>query len=140
MKYEVKEYKDFTDEEREMSQQIWVSFLNDYCHEVGDTGCRPCDLGCPCDNCHYDYELQKSYAKYLVGEGIPITPREEKYLAMDYYEFLDVIRDLAKSQGFYSRTLRHLESLQGEELYDFRKHIEEQKFVEPLDVVMYYES
>ena len=140
-KYEVKKYEDFTDEERERSQQIWVSFLNDYCPTVGDTDCRPCDLGCLCDNCHYDYELQKRYVRYMASEGFPITQdQEDKYIVMDYDDFLDVVRELAKSQGFYSRTLKNIENLQGEELDDFKEHIEEQKFKDSLDVVMYFES
>ena len=139
-KYEVKKYEDFTKEEREKSQQIWESFLDDYCKTVGDTGCKPCDLGCPCDNCHYDYYLQRKYVRYRADEGFPITPdEEEKYICMKYDDFLEVIEVLAKSQGFYSRTLRNIENLQGEELDDFKEHIESQKFKDSLDVVNYFE-
>ena len=58
---------------------------------------------------------------------------------MKYEEFLQVVKTLAKSQGFYSRVLRKIESLQGEELEDFREHIEEQNFKDAVDVVYYFE-
>ena len=58
---------------------------------------------------------------------------------MKYEEFLQVVKTLAKSQGFYSRTLRNINNLQGEELDDFKEHIESQKFKDSLDVVNYFE-
>ena len=76
----VKDYKHFTKAERDQSQKTWVEVLNTYCVAYDD-GCRPCDYGCPCDKCHYDYELQKKYAKLLVERDIPLTPREAVYLA-----------------------------------------------------------
>lgn len=58
---------------------------------------------------------------------------------MKYEEFLQVVKTLAKSQGFYSRVLRKIESLRGEELDDFKEHIEEQNFKDAVDVVYYFE-
>lgn len=60
---------------------------------------------------------------------------------MTYEEFLEVIKTLAKSQGFYSRVLKSIQNITNEvELEDFRQHIEEQNFKDAVDVVMYYES
>ena len=58
---------------------------------------------------------------------------------MKYEEFLQVVKTLAKSQGYYSRVLRNIQNLQGEELEDFKQHIEEQKFKDSVDVVKYFE-
>ena len=59
---------------------------------------------------------------------------------MTYEEFLEVIKTLAKSQGFYSRVLKSIQNIRNEvELEDFRQHIEEQNFKDAVDVVMYYE-
>lgn len=60
---------------------------------------------------------------------------------MTYEEFLEVIKTLAKSQGFYSRVLKSIQNITNEvELEDFRQHIEEQNFKDAVDVIMYYES
>lgn len=75
----VKPYEDFTADEREQSQQIWVEVLDTFC-KADEDGCRPCDRGCPCDRCHYDYDLQKRYVETLVERGVPITPGNEEYL------------------------------------------------------------
>ena len=59
---------------------------------------------------------------------------------MTYEEFLEVIKTLAKSQGFYARVLKSIQNITNEvELEDFRQHIEEQNFKDAVDVVMYYE-
>lgn len=75
----IKEYNDLTPHEKEQMQEIWVEVLNTFCHADED-GCRPCDYGCPCDICHYDYDLQCEYAKTLVARGVPLTPHEADYL------------------------------------------------------------
>lgn len=43
----------------------WGIFLNEskYCSSQRGTGCRPCDMGAPCDRCHYDSTLQKQFKK-----------------------------------------------------------------------------
>ncbi len=46
-------YSEMTQEEKDIQQSIWEEVLNDYCI-TDDMGCRPCDMGCPCDKCHYD--------------------------------------------------------------------------------------
>lgn len=76
----VKEYKNFNDEERKQSQSAWEEILDTYCTADEETGCRPCDRGCPCDRCHYDYDLQRKYSEMLVERNIPLTPREASYL------------------------------------------------------------
>ena len=59
---------------------------------------------------------------------------------MTYEEFLEVIKTLAKSQGFYERVLKGIQNITNEvELEDFKQHIEEQNFKDAVDVVMYYE-
>ena len=75
----VKAYKDYTLEEKDRMQKMWVKHLNLYCPvvEPKELGCRPCDLGCPCDKCHYDVErMQKPFINDCVKNGIPITPDE----------------------------------------------------------------
>lgn len=69
----IKEYKDFTIEERDKSQKLWTKHLDNYCPTVA-LSCRPCDLGCPCDSCSYDREMLIPYTKDCVAHGVPITP------------------------------------------------------------------
>ena len=59
----VKDYKDFTLEEKDRMQKMWVKHLNRYCPvvEPKEFGCRPCDLGCPCDRCQYDERMKMPY-------------------------------------------------------------------------------
>lgn len=75
----VKASKDYTLDEKDRMQKMWVKHLNRYCPvvEPKEFGCRPCDLGCPCDKCHYDVEgMQKPFINDCVKNGIPITPDE----------------------------------------------------------------
>lgn len=62
---------------------------------------------------------------------------------MSWREVIDVIKMLAQSQGFYGRLLRSIEE-QYEEDYDnweaFMQYLEEQKFRDTLDVVMFFET
>lgn len=76
----VKEYKDFTQQEKDQSQHLWERVLNDFCRADEETGCRPCDLECPCDKCQYDEGLNHEFAHLCVEENVPITPREAGYL------------------------------------------------------------
>ena len=79
----IKEYKDFTREEKNKSQEIWVKHLNKFCPEDLDTGNRPCDNGCLCDQCHYDWGLQHEYAEDLVEQGIPVTHNQVRYVSKE---------------------------------------------------------
>lgn len=53
------------------TQPIWEELLAEYCKpekiktEDGIHECQPCDLGLPCDMCHYDDDLQDRYKKAL---------------------------------------------------------------------------
>lgn len=75
----IKEYKDFTEEERNTSQSIYEMFLDKYCSS-DEEGCHPCDYGCPCDKCNYDYDFMKDYVTYLVSHDVPITEDEARFL------------------------------------------------------------
>lgn len=76
----IKEYKEFTEEEMQKAQDLWVSVLDSHCRADEVTGNRPCDNGCPCDRCHYDYEIQREYAQALVDNDLPVTPHSAEYL------------------------------------------------------------
>lgn len=62
---------------------------------------------------------------------------------MSWREVIDVIKMLAHSQGFYGRLLRSIEE-QYEEDYEnweaFMQYLEEQKFKDALDVIMFFET
>lgn len=76
----VKDYKEFTEEERYRSQKTWEEVLDTFCGADSE-GCRPCDYGCPCDRCQYDIDLNRKYAETLISRGIPLSTREaESYL------------------------------------------------------------
>lgn len=83
----IKEYEVFTKQDREDAQKLWVKHLDVYCPvvEPKEFGCRPCDLGCPCDNCSYDYRMKVPYVKDCVSRGVPITPDDAKYLEVESY-------------------------------------------------------
>ena len=62
---------------------------------------------------------------------------------MKRQQIMATIRDLAKSQGFYGRLQRQLEEAQEKwpEEYDrYMKELENQCFVDALDLVIYLES
>lgn len=91
----IKEYEDFTEEEKTLRHSIWVEHLDKYCpsrkfiDEFGDEidmG-RPCDLGCLCDRCLYDLVILVPYTVSCVNRGVPITPDYEGYLSYtEYYK------------------------------------------------------
>lgn len=58
---------------------------------------------------------------------------------MNYEEFLNCIKELAKMQGYYGRLLTRIEELDKEELAQFKIKVEEQHFTDMLDIVMYFE-
>ena len=61
---------------------------------------------------------------------------------MKYEEIKEVIKSLARSQGFYGRQLRFLEEVEKneEQFEEVKKVLEGQNFKEPLDIVMWFES
>lgn len=62
---------------------------------------------------------------------------------MKWNEIIDVIKELAKSQGFYGRILRSIEEIY-ETDYDYweeyMNYLEKQNFKNSLDVVMFFET
>ena len=69
------------------------------------------------------------------------TKEEQKYYDVD--QVIDVIRMLSKSQGYYGRLLENIMYLYENEPYDFdvfARTVEEQKFTNPLDVVLFFEQ
>lgn len=72
---------------------------------------------------------------------ITATPRTDGY--MNVLQVIEVIQNLAKSQGFYSRMYQRILELHREDpecFENFRKEVEAQNFKDPVDVVMYFES
>ena len=66
---------------------------------------------------------------------------EKKTLTGD--QVIDVIKDLVKQQGFYSRLLNTIEDweVNNVEFYEaFKKGVEELQFKDEVDVVMFFES
>lgn len=62
---------------------------------------------------------------------------------MSWREVIDVIKMFAHSQGFYGRLLRSIEELYEEDYENweaFMQYLEEQKFKDALDVVMFFET
>jgi len=53
---------------------------------------------------------------------------------MDKNRILEIIKGLAKSQGFYGRLLKYIE-----ENPKYLDHLEQQNFKEPLDLILYLE-
>ena len=62
---------------------------------------------------------------------------------MNREQILQVIRELAKSQGFYGRLLENLMEMRDErpdELDNYLSLLESKNFQDTLDVVLYFES
>ena len=59
---------------------------------------------------------------------------------MKYEDFLENIKTLSQSQGYYGRLLRQLEDLDDEELKEVKTQIESQHFNDMLDIIMYFEG
>ena len=62
---------------------------------------------------------------------------------MDREQIMQVIRNLAKSQGFYGRLLYNIQELQKndhEEADKLLSVLEAQKFNDVLDVILYFEQ
>lgn len=61
----------------------------------------------------------------------------------DVYEFIGVVGMLAESQGFYGRLLERIMELEfydPEGFEDFKVLIEDQKFTDPVDVILFIEQ
>ena len=58
---------------------------------------------------------------------------------MNAVQVIEVIKDLAKSQGFYDRLLREIKGFNAIQMREFIKVVEEQNFKDAVDVVMYFE-
>ena len=70
------DYKEMTREQKDLRQEEWKKILDTYCTSY----IKPCDRGCPCDRCHYDWDLQLKYVKRLHELGEPLLDEEiEKY-------------------------------------------------------------
>lgn len=69
---------------------------------------------------------------------LPDIEENERGMSADYV--LETIKMLAKSQGFYQRLLSAYEDMEEENKELFRKQMEAQRFKEPIDVVMYFET
>lgn len=62
---------------------------------------------------------------------------------MNREQIMQVIRTLAKSQGFYSRLLENLMEMRDErpdELDNYLSLLESKNFQDELDIVLYFES
>ena len=58
-------------------------------------------------------------------------------------QVIEVIQQLAHSQGFYQRMyerIMYLQAREPESFETFKKEVEAQNFKDPVDVVMYFES
>ena len=69
------------------------------------------------------------------------TKEEQKYYDVD--QVIEVIRMLANSQGYYGRLLENIMYLYENEPYDFdvfARTVEEQKFTNAVDVVLFFEQ
>ena len=66
-----RDYKDLSLGEQTLMQKVWEKHLRGYC-KPGYGGNHPCDNGCPCDRCQYDYELNLAYHNELRSYGIDL--------------------------------------------------------------------
>lgn len=54
-------------------------------------------------------------------------------------EIMSLFRSLARSQGFYGRLVRNIESATPDEQEEFWQEMEAQNFTDTLDVILYIE-
>lgn len=59
---------------------------------------------------------------------------------MSFEDVMQVIKDLARSQGAYGRMLEAIENMDSEQLDNFRSTIEAQNFADPIDFILWIES
>lgn len=69
-------YDDMNEEQHDLYQKTWEKHLDTYC-PADEEGCRPCDHGCPCDRCGYDFELNHKFNLETKSLGLFY---EDKYL------------------------------------------------------------
>ena len=63
---------------------------------------------------------------------------KEKFLS--YEDVIGIIKDLAQSQGFYGRLLKSIQEMTEEEINEFKETIENQKFKDSLDFILWLEG
>ena len=54
--------------------------------------------------------------------------------------FMNVVKTLAQSNGFYGRILKKINNLSSDELQQMKNYINAQTFNEPIDVIMFLEA
>lgn len=54
--------------------------------------------------------------------------------------FAEAVYSLARSQGFYGRLIRDIESMDDDSFRELRTTLKEQNFNDPIDVVLWLES
>ena len=59
---------------------------------------------------------------------------------MNREQILDTFRSLAQSQGSYGRLLDYIYSMEESERDRYLSHLEQQKFREPVDLILYLED
>ena len=59
---------------------------------------------------------------------------------MKIEQIIDVIKELAQSQGFYGRLLRDIENMSDGEFAYFKEVLEEQNFKDAVDLIIYLEG
>jgi hypothetical protein len=59
---------------------------------------------------------------------------------MKIEQIIEVIKDLAKSQGFYGRLLNDIENMSDGEFAYFKEVLEEQNFKDAVDLIIYLEG
>lgn len=60
--------------------------------------------------------------------------------SMSFDDVYDLISSLARSQGFYGRLKRDIDSLDEEDYCEFVQMIEDQDFQDDIDVILFFES
>ena len=58
---------------------------------------------------------------------------------MNRLEILNTIKQLAQSQGYYGRLLNNISELNNEQKDKLFTYLEEQKFNDPVDLVLFFE-
>ena len=59
---------------------------------------------------------------------------------MDYQAILQVIQDLAKSQGYYGRLLEAIEVASEDEIQELKESLEAMEFKDPIDFILWVEQ
>lgn len=59
---------------------------------------------------------------------------------MDYQAILQVIQDLAKSQGYYGRLLEAIQEADEDEIQELKESLEAMEFKDPIDFILWVEQ